>query len=327
MRTLGDDNGKMEGGREKDLPARQKEIRMRNEAGKEAMSACVLCPRACGSDRVAGRPGFCGLDSRIRVASCGLHWGEESVLVGEKGSGAIFFSGCNLGCVFCQNWEISTDPDSGAPLCPEELADIMLGLQEQGCANINLVTPTPVLVPLIAALEEARKKGLSVPVVYNTSAYERVESLRMLDGLIDIYMPDAKLWSRKRAGKYLGAADYPAVMRAAILEMHRQVGDLVLDGQGYARRGLLVRHLVMPGLLDETEKILGFLAGRISRQTYVNLMDQYRPCHRARGFPEIDRGLRAEEFAQARRLARRHGLERLEERDLSRLLALLGVGA
>ncbi len=291
------------------------------------LEQCKICPRKCGVNRLQGEKGFCGVGSKVRVASYGPHFGEESVLVGTGGSGAIFFSGCNLQCVFCQNEDISI-PDPHNHRVEEEmesrqLAKIMIGLQVRGCTNINLVTPSHVVPQILAALQEAVSLGLNLPIVYNSSGYDLVETLQLLDGIVDIYMPDCKFWSTASAGRYLQAKEYPQVAQQAIAEMHRQVGDLVLNQQGEAVRGLLVRHLVMPGLLEETEGIMKFLADTISRETYINVMDQYRPCYRAGEFPEINRSLHAAEYDRAMELARKTGLHRLEKRDLARLLALL----
>ncbi len=296
------------------------------QAGRH-LARCTLCPRRCGVDRAEGQTGFCGIGRQARIASFGPHFGEESVLVGENGSGAIFFSGCNLQCVFCQNHAISFvqpgQTSSGEEVSAEELAGIMLDLQDQGCANINLVTPSHVVPQILAALAIAAGQGLRLPIVYNTSSYDRLETLGLLEGIVQIYMPDCKFWSADKAGKYTAARDYPEVMRAALREMHRQTGDLVVANQGMAARGLLVRHLVMPGMLAETEQIVRFLAKRISREAFINIMDQYHPCFRAHEYPEIDRTLSAEEYNQALQAARAAGLHRFEERDISRLLAFL----
>ncbi len=302
-------------------------VRRRAGQAMRLLEQCTLCPRRCGARRLHDQAGFCGIGRLARVASFGPHFGEESVLVGAGGSGAIFFAGCNLQCVFCQNHAISSvqagQRASGEEVSAAELAGIMLELQDRGCANINLVTPSHVVPQILEALVLAARKGLSLPVVYNSSGYDQVETLRVLDGIVRIYMPDCKFWSADRAEKYLAAADYPDVMRAALAEMHRQVGDLRLDEQGLAVSGLLVRHLVMPGQPDETGQIVQFLAERISRETYVNIMEQYHPCFRAREFPEINRPLAREEYQQAMAVARAAGLHRFEEPDISRLLALL----
>ena len=309
------------------MPHDQAVIQERAARAATHLRHCHLCPRKCGVNRLSGQVGFCGIGSRARVFSYGPHFGEEQALVGAKGSGAIFFSGCNLHCVFCQNHEISAGINghpTGREMEAGELAAVMVALQEQGCANINLVTPSHVVPQILAALAEAVGLGLQIPIVYNSSGYDRVETLALLDGVIDIYMPDCKFFSGEMAARYLQAEDYPLVMKKGIYEMHRQVGDLVCDGQGIAVRGLLVRHLVMPGMVGEAEKIMRFLADEISRQTFVNLMDQYHPCHRAGEFPEINRAIALSEYEQAMQAARRSGLHRFEERHIGRLLALLG---
>ena len=309
-------------------PHDQAVIRERAARAATHLRHCHLCPRKCGVNRLSGQVGFCGIGSRAWVFSYGPHFGEEQALVGAKGSGAIFFSGCNLHCVFCQNHEISAGINghhaAGREMGGGELAAIMVALQQQGCANINLVTPTHVVPQILAALAEAVGLGLKIPIVYNSSGYDRVETLALLDGVIDIYMPDCKFFSGDKAARYLQAKDYPQVMQKGIYEMHRQVGDLVCDARGIGVRGLLVRHLVMPGMVGEAEKIMRFLADEISRETFVNIMDQYHPCCRAGEFPEINRTIAPSEYEQAMQAARRSGLHRFEQRDIGRLLAMLG---
>ncbi len=247
------------------------------------------------------------------VASFNPHFGEEQPLVGTHGSGTIFFAGCNLGCRFCQNHDISHDAGAGLKADPEELAGVMLRLQEQGCHNINFVTPSHVAVQILEALPIAIEHGLRVPLVYNTSSYDSLEVLRLLDGVVDIYMPDVKIWDVENAKRYLRAKDYPECARAAVTEMHRQVGDLTMDADGVAQRGLLVRHLVMPENIAGTGEWMSFLAG-LSKRTYVNIMDQYRPCFQAADYPEIDRMISADELSDARAEAEKCGLTRLDER-------------
>ena len=295
------------------------ELRARARRAVAALADCRLCPRDCGVNRLEDRWSACKTGRHAVVSSHFPHFGEEDCLRGWNGSGTIFFAHCNLRCVFCQNHSISQDikphrAPAGAP--PERIADMMLELQRRGCHNINLVTPEHVVPQVLEALAEAADRGLALPVVYNTSAYDAPESLRLMDGVVDVYMPDVKFWSRERSRRYMKAADYPAVAREAIREMHRQVGPLRTDDDGLAVRGLLVRHLVMPGLLDETREILGWLARELGPETYVNLMDQYRPEGRVPGsgrHAEIDRGLRPDEFRDAVRLARDAGL-RLDRR-------------
>ena len=299
----------------------------RASAARLLLAACNLCPHRCGVNRLQGETGLCRIESKARVASFGPHFGEEQPLVGSSGSGAIFFEGCNLGCVFCQNVDIShiDDPGDEAPgaVTREQLAEIMLELQTRGCLNINLVTPSHVVPQILEALELAVGLGLHLPLVYNSSGYDSVQTLQLLDGIVDIYMPDCKFMTRESAARYTGAPDYPEVMQAAVREMHRQVGNLVLDENGIALRGLLVRHLVMPGCLGDTEKIVRFLATEISKETYVNIMDQYHPCHRAGEFDEINRPLSLTEYEQAMELARQAGLYRFDVKDVSRMLKLM----
>ena len=272
-----------------------------------ALSACELCPRKCGANRLEDDKGTCNTGRQAKVSSAMPHFGEESPLVGLRGSGTIFFTNCNLLCNFCQNYDISHE-GNGREVDDEELADLMLRLQMMGCHNINFVTPSHVVPQIISALEIAIEKGLSIPLVYNTSAYDNVETLRLLDGIIDIYMPDFKFWDKAIAGKTCNADDYPEIARAALQEMQRQVGVLEMDKQGIALKGLLVRHLVMPESLNEIRQILRFIARKISQQTYVNVMPQYRPCGRAGETPEINRRLYSEEYEEALEIAKEEGL-------------------
>jgi putative pyruvate formate lyase activating enzyme len=242
------------------------------------------------------------------VSSQGPHFGEESVLVGEGGSGTIFFAGCNLGCVFCQNYDISHFRH-GQPITISELADFMLDLQSCGCSNINFVTPTHVAPAIAAGLEIARKKGLNLPTVYNSGGYDSVETLKLLDGYMDIYMPDMKFSDSTSAKEFANAADYPEINFAAVKEMHRQVGDLQIDGRGLATRGLLVRHLVLPNKLAGSFKVIDFLAETISPNTAINVMDQYQPCFKADEHPEINRRPIPQEVEQVRQYAFQKGLK------------------
>jgi putative pyruvate formate lyase activating enzyme len=275
---------------------------------------CRVCPRLCKVDRLNDQPGLCRVGRRAVVASCFAHFGEEDCLRGVCGSGTIFFSGCNLRCVFCQNHEISWQLQ-GERVTPRRLARMMLELQRLGCHNINWVTPEHVVPQILEALPLAVDAGLRLPTVYNTSAYDSPESLALMDGVVDVYMPDFKLWSPELSRRYLAKRDYAEVARHSVLEMKRQVGDLVLDEHGMARRGLLVRHLVMPGLLDETEAIMRFIATELGPGTYVNLMAQYYPAGRTSEFPEIDRHLHRSEFERALELADELGLRRLDRRS------------
>ncbi|BCW98805.1 MAG: radical SAM protein [Armatimonadota bacterium] len=285
------------------------ELAERARRARELQSECRLCPRGCLAARLSREMGICATLDQAVVASYGPHHGEESCLSGWRGSGTIFFSGCSLGCVFCQNHDIS-QRRSGEPVSPEELAEIMLQLQAMGCHNVNLVTPTHVVPQILEALELAAANGLRLPLVYNTSGYDSIETLQMLDGVVDIYMPDVKFLDRELASRYLNAPDYPEVVRAAVGEMHRQTGPLTCDDRGLARRGVLVRHLVMPGCLEDTKRVLRFLASEISARTYVNVMAQYRPEHRVslETFPEIARPLSPEEYQEAILTARGLGL-------------------
>ena len=290
------------------------ELRKRARQASRHLKDCDLCARYCRVDRTRSVRGVvCRTGARAVVSSFGPHHGEEAPLRGRRGSGTIFFSWCNLRCVFCQNWEISWK-GHGEEVTAGALAEIMLQLQEQGCHNINFVSPSHAIAQIIEAVAVAQESGLNLPLVYNTGGYDSPEALALLDGIIDIYMPDMKYGCSDSARKYSKIRDYAAVNRAAIKEMHRQVGDLVLDSRGIARRGLLVRHLVLPGGLAATETVLAFLADEISKDTYLNLMDQYRPCHKASGYPELDRRPSATELLEAMEAARRVGLHRLDKR-------------
>ena len=270
------------------------------------LSPCRVCPRVCGVDRPAGERGHCGIAGEAVVSSVGPHFGEEPPLVGHGGSGTIFLAGCSLLCLFCQNYDISHERH-GTPATPADIAEMMLRLQRRGCHNVNFVTPSHVMPQLLEAVMTARHAGLAVPVVWNCGGYESVDALRLLEGYVEIYMPDAKFAERSTAERLANAPDYPDVMKAALREMHRQVGDLVVE-HGLARRGLLVRHLVMPGGAAETLAILDFLADEISPDTFVNVMGQYRPVYRASGDPVIGRCPTADEIASARAHARERGL-------------------
>jgi putative pyruvate formate lyase activating enzyme len=288
------------------------ELERRAALAREHLRDCDLCARYCHVNRWETPRGVaCRTGERAVVHSFGPHHGEEDPLRGWAGSGTVFFSGCNLRCVFCQNWEIS-QRGLGREVSSEGLTDIMLSLQRQGCHNINLVTPSHVVAQVLAALPIAARRGLRLPLVYNTGGYDSPEALALLDGVVDIYMPDMKYADSPTARRYSRVRDYWEVNRAAVKEMHRQVGDLVLDERGVARRGLLVRHLVLPGDLGNTEKVLRFVCEEISPSTYVNLMDQYHPCYRASEHPPLDRSLTSAEYAQAQAAAARCGLHRLE---------------
>lgn len=299
------------------------ELKRRAEAAYEHLHACDLCGRKCGVDRYE-QPGSCHTGVRAVVASFGPHHGEEDPLRGRRGSGTIFFAWCNLNCQFCQNYDIS-QLGHGEEVEAEEIASMMLDLESRGCHNINLVSPTHVAAPILAALLIAAEAGLRLPLVWNTGGYDSLATLALLDGVVDIYMPDIKYSSAEIALRYSKVEDYPAVNRAAVREMYRQVGDLALDENGIARRGLLVRHLVLPGGLAGTAEIARFLADEISRDTYINVMDQYRPCYKAGGLPPLDRRLTKVEYEHALRQARDAGLHRFDEREPRPLRAWLGV--
>ena len=297
------------------------ELQSRITVLESILKKCHLCPRACNVNRLQGEKGFCKTGNRAIVASYNAHFGEEAPLVGASGSGTIFFSNCNLGCVFCQNHTISQG-NEGVEVDSGQLAAIMISLQKQGCHNINLVTPSHVVPMIVSALPAAIEKGLSVPLIFNTSGYDAIDTLKLLDGIIDIYMPDFKFWQKTAASRYAAAPDYPQRARESITEMYRQVGDLHMDELGIAVKGVLVRHLVMPGGLDQTRSILTFLAS-LSKNIYVNIMEQYRPLFQAEHFPPIDKPLSPTEYKQALSYAADIGLTRLEQSGLLRLLEKL----
>jgi len=272
----------------------------------QRMNPCTLCPRRCKVDRSSGQTGFCGIADMPLVSSVGPHFGEESVLVGRGGSGTIFFAGCNLGCVFCQNFDISHHRH-GRQVTIEQLAQSMLELQDYGCVNINFVTPTHVIGAIVAAIELARKSGLTLATVYNSGGYDSLETLRLLDGYMDIYMPDMKYSDSEVAKELSAAPDYPEVNFAAVKEMHRQVGDLQVEN-GLATRGLLIRHLVLPNGLAGSVKIINFLAEQISPKTVINVMEQYRPCYKAFSHPQINRRPTLQEIESVRQYAIEKGL-------------------
>ena len=300
-------------------------LAQRVEQAHEALTACTLCPRKCHVDRLAGETGKCGTADKAVIASYNPHFGEEQPLVGSHGSGTIFLAGCSLGCCFCQNYDISHNPSAGHQVDAESFAAIMLDLQSMGCHNINFVTPSHVVPQIMEALTLAYEKGLRLPLVYNSSGYDSLSTLALLDGIVDIYMPDFKFWDGASAEKYADALDYPETARQAVKEMFRQVGDLHLDEDGVALHGLLIRHLLMPGGLEESKAILEFIADQISADTYVNVMDQYRPCGTAGAFAELQATVSHEHYAEALDFAHRIGLKRLDQRDLAALLRRLGI--
>jgi putative pyruvate formate lyase activating enzyme len=275
------------------------------------LKKCNLCPRNCKVDRTAGNVGFCRTGDKPFVASWGPHFGEERPLVGRLGSGTIFFSFCNLGCIFCQNWTIS-HLGEGNEISFEKLAHIMLEIQDMGCHNINLVTPTHQMPMILHSIAIASEMGLNIPIVYNCGGYESLEAIKILDGVIDIYMPDFKYSDPQMALKYSKAKDYPEKAKAAIKEMHRQVGDLIIDERGIALRGLLVRHLVLPEGIAGTKEIVRFIAEEISRNTYINIMDQYYPCYKAFEHPPLDRRITTKEYSEAVKMALDAALKRID---------------
>lgn len=287
------------------------ELQKRIDQAVKLLKECSVCPRECHVDRLSGALGVCRTGAKAKVASLHAHFGEEAPLVGRFGSGTIFFRSCNLLCSFCQNFDISHDP-LGGEVEPEQLAAMMLSLQKRGCHNINFVTPTHVVPQILQALPFAIEKGLRVPLVYNTGGYDKVETIKILEGVFDIYMPDFKFWDARWAERFCKAPDYRKQAIGAIQEMHRQVGDLVIDESGVAVRGLLVRHLVMPNDVANTKEIMTFLAEKISKDTYVNVMDQYRPCGNAIWDPFINRHITRNEYIAALRWAKEAGLHRLD---------------
>jgi len=286
------------------------ELQRRAKAAEQLLEPCRVCPRECLAQRLQGETGVCGVAENAMVSSYGPHYGEERPLVGSGGSGTIFLAHCNLCCVFCQNSEISQEGE-GQVVSVRKLAEMMLDLQRMGCHNINFVTPTHQVPQILRALPLAVEGGLQVPLVYNCGGYESLETLRILDGVFDLYMPDFKYADAEAAKRYSNAENYPEVAKAAFREMHRQVGDLVMDRRGIARRGLLVRHLVLPNNLAGTGEVVRFLA-ELSEDTYVNIMAQYRPCYRAHEYPPLARRPTREELEGALQLARAAGLHRLD---------------
>lgn len=278
---------------------------------KSIYESCHLCPRDCQVDRTRGQLGRCQAADRIKVSSAYPHFGEESPLTGQYGSGTIFFSNCGLRCVYCQNYTISIEGE-GVEIADRRLADSMLSLQKMGCHNINLVTPTHYVPSIVSALEIAIQKGLRIPLVYNTGGYDKLDVLQLLDEIIDIYMPDCKYMDPKHAALYSdGAFNYPYYVKLAMKEMFRQVGDLAVE-RGIAKKGLIIRHLVLPNRIAGTEEFLKFVAENLSKTTYINIMRQYRPEHKAMEYPDIARQLTKKEYGEALQLAKKLGLTRLD---------------
>ncbi|HBO83751.1 MAG: radical SAM protein [Deltaproteobacteria bacterium GWC2_42_11] len=287
------------------------ELNKRIDALNTILENCHLCPRDCGANRLQGEKGVCRIGSLPIVSSFHAHFGEERPLVGCCGSGTIFLTYCNLKCLFCQNYDIS-HLGEGREIFPEELAAMMTTLMRQGCHNINFVTPTHQTAQIVSALPYVIEKGLEIPLVYNCGGYESVETIKLLDGIFDIYMPDFKYGSNDVAKKLSAASDYVDRAKESIKEMHRQVGDLKMDKRGIAEQGLLIRHLVLPDGIAGTREVMRFIATEISKNTYINIMDQYRPCYKAFEHPPMNRMITKDEFEEAVRIAREKGLERLD---------------
>jgi putative pyruvate formate lyase activating enzyme len=293
-------------------------LKQKAQKAWETLRECRLCPRNCGINRLGGEKGFCQTGQTALVSSIGPHFGEEDPLVGHYGSGTIFFAFCNLGCIFCQNYELS-HLGEGRETSPDVLAEHMLHLMAIGCHNINWVTPTHVVPFLLKALLIAIPKGLNIPLVYNCGGYEAPETLLWLENIVDMYMPDIKFWDPSVSQELAQAGDYPQVAKKALQEMHRQVGNLVINPEGIAQKGLLIRHLVMPNELAGTKEIMGFIAQELSPHSYVNIMDQYRPCGQAPRDVRINRKLHSEEYHQALNWAVEAGLLRLDQPRIRRI--------
>ncbi len=294
------------------LKISKKELEKRAENAWELLNPCRVCPRRCGADRAHDKSyGFCQMGSKARISSAHPHFGEESCLVGTNGSGTIFFSSCNLACVYCQNWQISQRRE-GKEVEFDELAGMMITLQKKGCHNINFVSPTIWVPQILKALNLAREKGLKLPLVYNTGGYDAVEALKLLAGIVDIYMPDIKYSDDTAGREYSKAPNYWTQVQKAVAEMHGQVGDLVINKKGLAERGLLIRHLVLPKGISGTRKVMKFIAS-LSKNTFVNIMDQYRPANIAHQYPAIARPTTLDEFTQAIELAKDAGLHRFDK--------------
>jgi len=284
------------------------ELKRRGKKLWQIMESCSLCPRRCGTNRLAGKKGFCDASSELEISSYHPHYGEEKPLVGKKGSGTVFLTNCGLRCVFCINWDISQG-GQGHPRSIEDFASMMLKLQSMGCHNINFVTPTHYLPHIMLALDAAAGRGLRLPVVYNTCGWERAEMLEFLDGVVDIYLPDFKYSSGEMASRYSrGASDYPEFTKKALLEMHRQVGIGIPESDGLMHHGLMIRHLVMPNDVSGTKGVIDWIASNLPKNTYLNLMSQYQPCYEAPKYPAISRGITREEYSQAIRWTKEAGL-------------------
>jgi len=285
------------------------ELSQRIQLLKEFLEECRLCPRECRVNRLDGEVGVCQAGSELKVTSAFPHFGEEAPLVGYHGSGTIFLTHCNLRCTFCQNYDIS-HLGNGEQITSSDMAQAMVRLQQMGCHNINFVTPTHYVPQIVASFPEAIEKGLRLPIVYNCSGYESIEVIRLLEGIVDIYMPDAKYMDEKYSKRFSNAPDYPEVIKKVLKEMHCQVGDLTTNSKGVAERGLLIRHLVMPNGVTSSEAVLKFIAEEVSVHSYVNIMDQYRPEYRAHEYPEINRRITHKEYMEAIQWAKHHRLYR-----------------
>jgi putative pyruvate formate lyase activating enzyme len=311
----------LEEGKEQWYPAygkleRAGKLAQRVEEAYSIFEECVLCPRQCGVNRLNGEQGFCQASAKLMVYTAHPHYGEEISLSGRKGSGTIFFSNCNLRCIFCQNWPIAL-AGRGEQIEDEQLAEMMIHLQKIGCHNINLVTPTHVMPNILNATRIAHEQGLRIPLVYNTSGYESVKILKLLDGIVDIYLPDVKYMDADQAAKYSsGAADYPEETTAAVIEMYRQVGEHQVNRQGVAVRGLMIRHLVMPNRVAGTEKFVKWVAENLPKSTYVNIMHQYYVAYKAFEYPAIWRGISIEEYLEAMAWAEKYGLINLDPKSV-----------
>jgi putative pyruvate formate lyase activating enzyme len=291
---------------------RSGELRKRGESLWQLMENCELCPRMCGANKLKGEKGFCGAGSKLMVSSFRPHFGEEKSLVGQYGSGTIFMTHCSLRCVFCCNWEISQG-GKGQKQSLEDLANIMLALQEQGCPNINLVTPTHYSPQIVLAIDIAAGRGLRIPLVYNTCGWERVEILKQLDGIVDIYLPDFKYADSRMASIYSSGADsYPELTKKALLEMHRQVGVAMPEKNGLMQRGLMIRHLVMPNGVSGSKEVISWIAAHLPKNTYVNIMSQYMPLFKAGKYPELNRRINKNEYAEVVQWAKKQGLTNLD---------------
>jgi len=288
------------------------ELRSRGEALWQIMESCKLCPRMCGVNRLKGNKGFCGASSQLMISSFRQHFGEEKSLVGSYGSGTIFMTHCSLRCVFCCNWEISQG-GKGHKRTQQDLADMMLILQDHGCPNINLVTPTHYSPHIVLATDIAAGNGLRIPLVYNTCGWERLEMLRMLDGIVDIYLPDFKYADSEMAGRYSsGARNYPELTKNALLEMNRQVGVAFPEQDGLMQRGLMIRHLVMPNQVSGSKEVISWIAENLPKTTYVNIMSQYRPLYRASKYAELNRRISKQEYLEVVDWAKQQGLTNLD---------------